>query len=159
MRHNRMKWSTLAAALAALSLVACKKKEAPAVSADTTAAPAAAPAPAPVLAVMSVDLGKSIDAEKKVTAPAETFAPRDTIYASVSTEGSASTATLTATWSFTGGATPKVVKTDSTTISPTGPTVTEFHVSSPKGWPVGKYKVDVALNGAPTMSKEFEVKK
>ena len=52
----------------------------------------------------------------------------------------------------------KVVEESSEMISPTGPAVTEFHLSKPDGWPVGNYKIEVLLNGAPAGSKSFEVK-
>jgi len=50
------------------------------------------------------------------------------------------------------------VKEGTETIAPTGPAVTEFHISKPSGWPAGKYKVEIAVDGAPAGSKEFEVK-
>ena len=33
------------------------------------------------------------------------------------------------------------------TIAPTGSAATEFHISKPDGWPAGKYKLEVLLNG------------
>ena len=32
------------------------------------------------------------------------------------------------------------------------------YISKPSGWPVGKYKVEVSVDGSPAGSKEFEVK-
>jgi hypothetical protein len=43
-------------------------------------------------------------------------------------------------------------------ISPTGPAVTEFHLSKPDGWPVGNYRIEVLLNGTQAATKSFEVK-
>ncbi len=34
---------------------------------------------------------------------------------------------------------------------------TEFHISKPSGWPVGKYKVTLSLGGAPAGAQDFEV--
>ena len=34
---------------------------------------------------------------------------------------------------------------------------TEFHISKADGWPAGKYKVEVSLNGVPAETKEFTV--
>jgi hypothetical protein len=51
-----------------------------------------------------------------------------------------------------------VVKEQSESIAPTGTAATEFHISKPKPWPVGKYKVEIAVDGAPAGSKDFEVK-
>jgi hypothetical protein len=148
--------STLALGLAVVAVPACKKKtETAAAPPDTTASAAPAPAAVP-FAVKGVEVGKQIGGDKKVTAPTTTFGPKDTIYASVETDGAAPTKTIVATWTFGTG---KVVKTDSQTIAPTGPAATEFHISKPSGWPVGKYKVEIAVDGSPAGSKEFEIKK
>jgi hypothetical protein len=147
--------STLALGLTVVAAPACKKKtETAAAPPDTTAA--AAPAPVP-FAVQVIEVGKQIGPDKKVTTPAATFGPKDTIYASVATEGAAPSKTIVATWTF--GPTGKLVKTDSQTIAPTGPAATEFHISKPSGWPVGKYKVEITVDGSPAGSKAFEVKK
>jgi hypothetical protein len=149
-RSRRMLWAA-GLAVAVIGMPACKKKEAPAPPAE-----AAAPAPAPpAFAVQGIDVGKSIGADKKVTAPATTFGRRDTIYVSVATEGAAPSKTISAKWTFQDG---QVVKEQSEAIAPTGPAATEFHISKPKPWPVGKYKVEIAVDGAAAGSKEFEVK-
>ena len=110
-----------------------------------------------VIQVTSVDLGKSIDADKRVNDNAETddFAPNETIYAAVATDGAATNSTLTARWTYQDG---QVVDESSQTISPTGPAVTEFHISKPDGFPKGNYKVEILLNGQSVQSKDFEVK-
>ena len=147
---------TLALGLTVVAAPACKQKtETAAAGPDTTMA---APAPAPVaFAVQGVEVGKQIGPDKKVTAPGTTFGPKDTIYASVSTDGAAPSKTIAAKWTF--GTAGKLVKADSQTIAPTGPAATEFHISKPSGWPVGKYKVEISVDGSPAGSKEFEVKK
>jgi hypothetical protein len=103
-----------------------------------------------------VEVGKQIGADKRITSPTTTFAPKDTIYASVATEGTAPSKILAAKWSFQDG---QVVKEAAETIAPTGPAATEFHISKPSGWPVGKYKVEIIVDGSPAGSKDFEVKK
>ena len=133
--------------------VACKKKEAPAPPAEA-AAPAPAPA-APAFAVQSVDVGKAIDANKRITTPTTTFGRRDTIYVSVVTEGAAPSKAIAAKWTFQDGQT---VKEQTESIAPTGPAATEFHISKPKPWPVGKYKVEITVDGAPAGTKDFEIK-
>lgn len=152
--------SVLAAATcaAALALTACGKQQEqapPAAQAPAPAAPMPAPAAMPVHVVM-IDLGSAIGADKKVTAPKTTFAPTDTIYAAVSTEGSAPSATLHAKWTYQDGQT---VSESDATIQPSGPAVTEFHIAKPGGFPEGKYKVDISLDGVPATSKDFDVKK
>ena len=142
----------------AVSVLGCKKEAPPpseSGSADTAAAAAPAPAAPEAFAVSEVTLGKAIDADKRVASPATTFGPKDTIYASVATTGSAPSKTLTAKWTFQDGQT---VKEGSETIAPTGPAVTEFHIDKKSGWPVGKYKVEIAVDGAAAGSKDFEIK-
>jgi len=144
--HAR-RWSMVVATLAGAA-VACKKAPPP---------PPAAPPPAAVpVSVSGVSLGKAVGADKSVAQAVTTFGTKDTIYASVATTGTSASATLTAVWTFQTG---QVVKTDSQSIAPTGPAHTEFHISKPSGWPVGKYKVSVALNGAPAGAQDFEVKR
>ena len=70
------------------------------------------------------------------------------------TEGAASTATLKTRWTFADG---QVVDESTQTIAPTGNARTEFHISKPDGWPVGKYKFEVFLNGASAATKDFSV--
>jgi len=150
-RSRRIVWAA-GLGLAVAGMASCKKKEPP--PPPEAAAPAPAPAP-PAFAVQGIELGKSIDADKKVTAPATTFGRRDTIYASVATEGAAPSKAISAKWTFQGG---QVVKEQSESIAPTGPAATEFHISKKGPWPVGKYKVEVSVDGAAAGSKDFEIK-
>ena len=72
----------------------------------------------------------------------------------------ASCATLAcATNPATGAKQLMLVSESQETIAPTGPAVTEFHVSKAKGWPAGKYKVEISVDGAPAGTQDFEVKK
>lgn len=157
-----------AALVAALAVAGCKKKEepAPAPPAAETPAPAPAPvepapAPAPTATVSAVDLGSAIGADKKVSAAATSFKPKDTIYASVSTSTSDPAATvptkLGAKWTFQDGQT--VHEDPVADVQATNGGVTEFHINSPKGFPEGKYKVEVTQDGNVVQSKEFDVKK
>jgi hypothetical protein len=122
--------------------------------------PGASPAPAPPAAaetavrVTDVDLGRSLGADKRVTDKTDSFKPNETVYVSVTTEGSAPTATLKARWTYEGG---QLVQESSQTIAPTGAAVTEFHVAKPDGWPKGSYKVEVFLNGNSVETESFKV--
>ena len=154
----RSRRALLAALATGLVLTgACGKKAPPPPAEQPAATPA--PPPPPPLAVAGIDLGKAIDASNKVAAPMTTFGVRDTIYASVSTTGAGTNATLQAKWTFVKAAGGEVaVNESSLTISPTGPVATEFHITKASAWPKGKYKVEVALNGTSAGVKEFEVK-
>ena len=148
--------STLALVTAASVLTACgKKDEAPAV--DTTAA--MAPVPAPPAAVTSTELGKRLGPNSRVADTTSVFARRDTVYLSVITENTTPTSTLMARWKFQNG---QVVDSTSQTVAAAGSgsqSVTEFHVANPRGWPAGKYAVDVLLDGQQVASRSFEVRR
>jgi hypothetical protein len=113
------------------------------------------PATQGALKVAAISLGRAIAADKTVSDQTDSFRPADTFYLSVKTEGAAASARLSARWTYEDG---QVVSESTQSIAPSGPAVTEFHVSKPDGWPEGSYKVEVALNGAPAGSKEFRVK-
>ncbi len=156
MHASRRSFLTLAVAAGLLASTACKKP-APTPQDESAAAPAPAPPAAPKeFSVSGIDVGKAIGADKKVTTPTTTFTPSDTIYASVATDGAAPSKTITAKWTFQSGQT---VKEESDTIAPTGPAATEFHISKKSPWPVGKYKVEILVDGSSAGTKDFEVKK
>ncbi len=142
--HARQR-SVMVAALAGAA-IACKKAPPP--------PPPAVPPAAVPLSVSSVTLGKAVGADRSIAQPLSTFGPKDTIYASVATVGSASSGEIAAVWTFQTG---QVVHADTQAIAPTGPANTEFHISKPSGWPAGKYKVSISLNGAPAGEQDFEV--
>jgi hypothetical protein len=153
----------VARALAAVALaaaVACQGRDAaPPAGAETGTTGAASPADTAVskeLKVAGVMIGKRIGEEKLITEPTFQFAPRDTIYVSVSTEGAPDSANLTAKWRFQTGQT---VDSSSQTIRPQGQENTEFHISNPKGWPVGTYNVTIYADGDSVDAKNFAVKK
>ena len=109
-----------------------------------------------VIRVSHIDLGRSVSADKTISGSTDSFKPNDTIYASIATEGSAPTATLKARWTYQDG---QVVNEAAQTIAPTGDARTEFHISKPDGWPTGKYKVEVFLNGSSAATRDFEVER
>lgn len=158
MNRNRLSMVLTAALLGSVALVGCKKKEEPVATPPAAETPAPAPmppepAPAATTAVKSVDLGNTIGADNKIASPNSTFAARDPIYASISTDGP-NPGKLTAKWSFQDG---QVVNEESKDV-PAGPQVTQFQITKPDGWPVGKYKLEVSLDGALLQTREFEVR-
>lgn len=52
-----------------------------------------------------------------------------------------------------------LVNEETRDIAPTGPAVTEFHITKPSGWPVGKYTLEVSVDESPAATKEFAVQK
>lgn len=161
MNRNRISQALLVTLLGSAALVGCKKKE----EAVVTPPPApmeTTPAPAPMAAtasVTSVDLGTVAGADMKIANPATTFAPKDTIIAAVNTSTSDPAASvpgkLGAKWSYQDG---QVVNDETKDINFTGTGTTDFQISKPDGFPAGKYKVEVSLDGNVVQSKDFEVK-
>ncbi len=149
--------SLTVAALSLAALAACAKKDAPA---NVPVETAAAVAPAPKVMVATLEVGRHIGANKRVTDTTSVFGVKDTLYMAAVTENTAPGAMATAKWTFQTGQT-----VDSTTQAIAAPdasspvSVTEFHIMKPKGWPVGKYKVELMINGASSGMREFEVKK
>ena len=156
---QRLHYGLAAALVAALAVAGCKKQEQPAVVAPPVAdTPLSVPAPAPAAgqaSVTSVDLGNAVGADNRVVAPMSTFGADDTIYTTVTTTGSANGAALMVRWTYQDG---QVVGTETKTLSTSAPMTTEFHASNPDGWPAGKYKAEVMLNGALVQSRDFEVR-
>ena len=140
-----MKRSVAAAALAAAVLTGCKKEQPP-------PPPVAEAIPTPELRY--VTLGSAIGADKLVTAAKEAFGVRDTIYASVSTTGAGENVKLKALWTF--GA--ETVRADSLILNLVGATVSEFHITRPRAWPVGAYRVSVTLNDGAPQTRDFTVR-
>lgn len=155
---------------ATLALAACKRDE-PITTDDVAVAPAPAPTPAPApaptpdpagppaAAVTAVDLGSTVDADGRVLAGTSTFAPSDTITASVTTDTGApqasATGTLGARWTFEDG---QLVNEESKTFQFDGRGTTNFQISKPDGWPVGRYRVEILLDGVLVQTREFEVR-
>jgi hypothetical protein len=141
---------TLALIATPLAISACKKEAPPPPAAAATPAPPPPPQPA----VTKIELGSSAGADGRVLATRSTFGVKDSIIASVYTENAAPGSTLTAKWTFQTGQT-----VDSTSQAVGTGGVTEFHIVKKSGWPIGKYKVSIALNGTPATSADFDVMK
>ena len=164
MKPNRLHMAMRAARIGSAALVGCKKKAEPAPmppAAETAPAPMPAPAPmAATASVNNVDLGNAVGADMRVTAPMSTFAPKDTIYAAVSTGTSDPAASvagkLGAKWTHVDSN--QTVHEESRDLTFAGDGVTDFQISKPDGWPTGKYKVEVSLDGSVVQTREFDVK-
>lgn len=156
----------IAALLGSVALVGCKKKEE---STDNNAAPAAtAPAePAPMtgapppmaeaaaVSVSSVTVGKTAAADKSVATTA-LFAPKDDIIVSVKTDGAANNVNVGAKLTYQDG---QVAGEQNATLNTSGAETTNVTFKNAKGWPAGKYRAEVTVDGkAAGTPQEFEVK-
>jgi hypothetical protein len=157
-------WMAVALVLA-VSLAACKKKEEPVAAAPepvvTTPAPAPAAPVAATVSVTSVTLGNSLAADGiSIATASNAFSSKDkSIHAAVATSTSDPAAMvngkLTAKWTYQDGQT---VHEEPKDLAFTGTGSNVFTISKPDGWPVGKYKVEISLDGAVVQTQEFEVK-
>ena len=158
----------IAALLGSVALVGCKKKEE---STDSNAAPAATapaePAPAPMtgapppmaeaaaVSVSAVTVGKTAAADKSV-ATAALFAPKDDVIVSVKTDGPANNVNVGAKLTFQDG---QVAGEQNATLNTSGAETTNVTFKNAKGWPAGKYRAEVTVDGkAAGTPQEFEVK-
>lgn len=154
------KYKFLIAVSLAFALSACKK-EAPVEVAPAPVTAAAEPAMAPPplepigITVVAVNLGTTVGADQKVTAPATSFSRNDVIYVAIDTKNAQKDAALAAKWTSEDG---KVIHEESTQISPEGDATTNFKFSSDGGLAIGKYKVEIMLNGVSAQSVDFEIK-
>jgi len=113
------------------------------------------PASTGVVTVTGLEMGRAVGGDKRVTDKTDEFKPNDTIYATVLTSGTSASSTLKARWTYQDG---QVVEESEQAIAPTGDAANEFHISKPDGWPTGKYRVEIFLDGNPTQAKDFTVK-
>jgi hypothetical protein len=124
----------------------------------STTQPPAVSAPTPAAAkVTAIELGNAItdDGRVAVGAAKTTFAPADTIYVSVLTDRPPAGATLSARWTYEDG---QLVSENREELTSSDRNATEFHIAKPDGWPAGRYKVEIALNGQSAGAREFEVR-
>lgn len=165
---NPLRNGLLIALLGSVALVGCKKNN----DVDTTATPAAtdtaAPAaPAPMTGtappmnesasvnVSAVTVGKTAAADKSVATTAM-FAPRDEVIVSIRTDGTASNANVGAKLTFQDG---QVAGEQSATLNTNGAETTNITFKNPNGWPAGKYRAEVTVDGKVAGTpQEFEVR-
>lgn len=124
-------------------------------SAEGASPAAAAPAPEE-FKIANVMIGKRIGENNMIIEPTFQFGPADTVYVSVGTTGKSDSTSLAAVWHFQDG---KMLDSTAQTIQPDGPENTEFHLTRPKGWAPGTYRVTIYSDGDSADAKTFAVKK
>ena len=175
--HTRSLVTALLALALALAFAGCRRTDAPATAAataDATPGAKAAASPAAALAdvagvagmapqpldlgefkIVSVLLGRTLDADQVVQADRDTFAPRDTIHASVLSTGAHEGLTLSAHWLGPDGAT---IADTAQVVAPTQPTATTFSLHNPQPWPVGDYRLELAVNEHVLQTRAFHIR-
>ena len=159
MKLNRISYALIIALAGTVALAGCKKKEeAVVVPPPVVAEPAPAPvetAPAPVSAT-SVTVGNMAAADKSVAA-VSTFGTKDKIIVSVKTDASTpADAAIDAKLTFQDG---QVAGEQNAALNTSGAETTNVTFKNAKGWPAGKYRAEVTVDGkAAGTPQEFEVK-
>jgi hypothetical protein len=106
------------------------------------------------LRVTSIELGRSIGPDNRVIEATDDFLINDTIFATIELIGTAEEATLKARWTRASG---QLVDETVRKVAPSGEVVAEFHLAQPTGWPRGKYRVEIFLDGKTVGEQEFRV--
>lgn len=104
------------------------------------------------LTVTAVQVGKSVNSDNSIAAHSTSFSPNETVFASALSAGGGS-GDVTARWSFNG----RQLSEESRHVSYTGDAATAFHLQYPAGLPVGEYKVELLVDGAPVGDRAFRV--
>jgi len=168
MSEFRSRTSLTLVLASALALAACGKSEPPPAPAPAAPAPAPAPAtpppeasaaapaatPAAAVQITSITFTNALGADGKVTTPLTTFGPKDTIYGVVAATAAQASTAITAHWNYQGG---QLVSEQVQTLN-MGPSVSEFHISKPDGFPAGNYSLEILVNGNSVSSATFTVK-
>ena len=112
-------------------------------------------AEAAAVSVSSVTVGKTAAADKSVATTA-LFAPKDDIIVSVKTDGAANNVAVGAKLTYQDG---QVAGEQNATLNTSGAETTNVTFKNAKGWPAGKYRAEVTVDGkAAGTPQEFEVK-
>jgi hypothetical protein len=108
------------------------------------------------LRIASLEIGRSVNPDQTMHDATVLFIPTDDVWASVVVEGNAPQATLLGRWMTDGG---EVLDQSSQEIKPTSRTVTSFRIAArPGGWPLGRYRFELLLNGVGVGRQDFEIR-
>jgi hypothetical protein len=108
--------------------------------------------PSEPLKVSTLQLGRSLNPDNSVSTHTTRFKPDDTVYVSILSD-EPGYGTVTVRWYLHGQRISEAMRD----VSYTRAAATEFHLQNSGGFPVGSYRVDVLINGAPAGSREFRV--
>lgn len=105
--------------------------------------------------VVAVTLSNKGDTEENtIGAPSMSFAPRDTVYAEIESQGTADEYTIYAKWVGADGA---ELADYGIKVNEGGLKRTVISLSKPDGWAPGKNRIELAINGNPTVTEVFQV--
>jgi hypothetical protein len=104
--------------------------------------------------ITAVQLGRSRNGDMTIAQPTSEFKPTDTIYAAVITQGRGKNLKVKARWTYEGA----LVDEREQTVSLADAGVVPFELRNAGGFPAGKYRLQIFLNGAPAGERELRVK-
>jgi len=105
--------------------------------------------------VSNVMIGRRVGSNDRITDPTFQFGPLDTVHVSVGVEGGRGAGTLTAAWRSQSG---EILQQSTEPVRPAGEN-TAFHLSQPKGFKPGTYKVIIFLGDDSVDTRVFAVQK
>jgi hypothetical protein len=143
-----------ALAVLTLALVACDRTTS---RRDADAAESSVAVTPPAPSVRTIELGRHAGTSLRITEPTVEFTSKDTMFLAVIVQNPDADSRLTARWSAADGS---VVDSSGQNVERdmgSAMSVTQFRVMRDKGWPAGRYTVDVWMNGALAGSKAFTV--
>lgn len=159
---NKLQLAVATTLFGALALTACKKDAdktvdtaPPVLSEPAPVSPAPLPSSTPTaINVAAVTLGTSAGADGRIASPMMTFGTNDPIIVSIETDGAATNAQITAKLIYQDGQT---AGEQSQTINTTGMETTNVTFTNANGWPAGRYRAEVWVNGTMAQSTDFTV--
>lgn len=105
--------------------------------------------------VVAVRLSNVGDTEENtIGAPSVSFAARDTVYAEIESQGTANEYTIYAKWIGADGA---ELADYGIKVNEGGLKRTVISLSKPDGWAPGENRIELAINGNPTVTEVFRV--
>ena len=105
--------------------------------------------------IVGITLAKRLDSSQKPIDSTKVFDETDTFFCSVQVENLGSGSQVTASWYYGG----QLLDQFTLTVDAPGSGHLGFNLASQEGrWPVGDYKIEVALNGALVKTENFSVR-
>ena len=105
--------------------------------------------------IVRVSLGRAVDIGNDVIEERDVFSRRDPIYAVVVSTGTNQGLMLSARWLDADG---QLMVQNDQRLVPNGPMLANFRLQNPNGWTRGHYRLEIAVDGKPVQSKDFEIR-
>jgi hypothetical protein len=102
--------------------------------------------------VTTLQIGRTLNPDNSVGTHTTRFRPDDTIYVSLLSDQPGEGLVIVR-WTFSG----QVVSEAKKEVSYLRPAATEFHLQNSGGFPSGRYRVDILVDGKLAGSREFRV--